>query len=576
MQINKDQSIEFTEKRSFSFDGSFTRVFWDIPLIDNQRIDEISISDSSGIIYEQIPNIDSNRPAGYFASRRQGNDYHIEAYHVSANETKTFILSYRLIGALKKYKDVGELYWKVIGDRWDAKTESVVIHVHTPSAINLKQFFVYGHGPLNGQARIIDSDTAEFKVENLRQKQYVEIRVLFPTQLIEGKEIPKIALESIQKEEQGFQNRTKFLQQGRFILFILLFSISFIWIIYWVRLFIKHGKEYKTNSIPKYLQMPPSDLHPALVEALVSQNRFVTTNSFSATILDLARKKKLEVQAIGKYSDGVLGIGKGTKYTYTLILKDLSYDTDLKLETFEKDVIRFIFNENHKVEMEELKKRMKSSPSATRIFFNSWTESVKKFADSKVFIEKESKKWIIKFIISNIIFWLIITFGFALVIGVLEIFFAAIVAILAGIILPIIGIGTFFRRWTKDAGIEAAKWQAFRNYINNLSEIKNNLPQAVIIWQEILIYGTALGVSKKVAEYLPLILSQKGSNINPTWYHVYSVSGGNMNASVAGIGSSMGQDFSNSFSSMVSSFNTSISSGSGGSFSSGGGGGGAD
>jgi len=575
MTINGDRSVDVVERRTFAFDGSFTRVFWDIPLNGNERITDIKLSDNiSQLPYVQLDMIDATRPVGYFATRRQGVDYHIEAYHDSYNISKTFTLSYKLTGVIKKYQDVGELYWKAIGDRWDAKADRVKIVVHLPSFLSNSQFYIWGHGPLNGNARILDDSTAEFSVENLSQKQFVELRVLFPSNLLDGEPLAENALQRIQAEEKRFADRTKLIQQGRFITLILLSIVSIFWIIYWYRLFVKHGKEYKTHAVPKYLQLPPSKLHPALVEALVSQNMSVTPNSFSATILDLARKKKIEVQAIGKHSNGVLGIGSGTKYTYSLKLKDLNYESDNKLESFEKAVIRFVFQATDTIEITELKNRMKSEPVSTRTFFMSWTESIKKVAESKNFIEPESKKWITKFIISNILFWTGLFFGFAIVFGLLEIFLPAIVGVLAAVILPVYLIGMLFKRWTKDAGIQAEEWKAFKRYINNLSEIKNSLPQASVIWEEILVYGTALGVSKKIAEYLPLILSQKNATISPAWYHVYSASGGSMNASVTGIGTGIGTDFASSFSSMVSSFNTSFSSGSGGSFSGGGGGGG--
>src|SRR5260221_6394735 len=133
--INEDGSIDWIEKRTFSFTGSFSRVYWDIPLTGNQTINNVSVSDSNNMLYTQLPDVDEKRPVEKFAAVRQGNNEHIEAYHSSYDETKTFILSYHLTGAITKYEDVGEFYWKVIGDQWGARTDHATITVHLPQIV---------------------------------------------------------------------------------------------------------------------------------------------------------------------------------------------------------------------------------------------------------------------------------------------------------------------------------------------------------------------------------------------------------------------------------------------------------
>ncbi|OGH12110.1 MAG: hypothetical protein A2776_03365 [Candidatus Levybacteria bacterium RIFCSPHIGHO2_01_FULL_40_10] len=52
--IQKDSSIKVVEKRAFSFDGSFTQIYWDIPLERDQQIRDVTLSDSSSVSYEEI------------------------------------------------------------------------------------------------------------------------------------------------------------------------------------------------------------------------------------------------------------------------------------------------------------------------------------------------------------------------------------------------------------------------------------------------------------------------------------------------------------------------------------------
>ena len=132
-QINADRSVDFVEERTFAFDGSFTQIYWDIPLETCQTyqasqtcqtISEVSVSEISPggqeIPYEEIGYVDPGRPAHKFAAVRQGESEHIEAWHLSGDETKTFVLNYHLTNAVSKHPDVAEFYWKVIGDSWGA------------------------------------------------------------------------------------------------------------------------------------------------------------------------------------------------------------------------------------------------------------------------------------------------------------------------------------------------------------------------------------------------------------------------------------------------------------------------
>src|SRR5438270_13870678 len=88
VQLNNDASANFTEKRTFDFSGSFSRIYWDIPVKGNQMIDNVSISEGT-TLYQKIPTVDESHPIYKYSVERQGDSYHIEAYHQSFDEQKT-------------------------------------------------------------------------------------------------------------------------------------------------------------------------------------------------------------------------------------------------------------------------------------------------------------------------------------------------------------------------------------------------------------------------------------------------------------------------------------------------------
>jgi len=374
ISVMPDSSISVVEKRTFTFEGSFSRIYWDIPLRSDQSVQDVALSedDTPQVKYEEIPSPDSARPVHKFSAERQGNSEHIEAYHSSYNEDRTFTLSYTVTNAVTSYNDVSELYWQAIGKGWDARTDSAQITVHLPSAVDKNQIYVWGHGPLNGQAQIIDGSTAAFNVKNVPQNNFVEVRVLFPAALVtSGPKINETALSRIQKEEKSFQDETILRARAAYGATIASGALLILWIVFWFVVWYKNGREYY-EGVPKYFHEPPSALEPALVEALITQGLRVSANAFSATILDLARKKYIQIEAQETISKGFLGLGAGSiSYKYILHKDTKRYPSKKPLKDFEQALYDFIFSyakDSDVVSIDDLKTQMKGDPFKSRNF----------------------------------------------------------------------------------------------------------------------------------------------------------------------------------------------------------------
>ena len=192
VQINPDKSIDVTEKRTVSFTGSFTEMHWVIPLTEDQEISDSLFYENSGgqiIPYTSLNQTDSSHPAGYYFAGISPSEGYIQAYYSAYDESRDFILNYHITNVVSKYKDVGELYWKVIGDGWGTGIGDLTVVVSLPKEVLKKDIYVWGHGPLNGQAEIVDGKTATFKVKELPADTFVEVRELFPTDILNGSAI---------------------------------------------------------------------------------------------------------------------------------------------------------------------------------------------------------------------------------------------------------------------------------------------------------------------------------------------------------------------------------------------------
>ena len=108
-------------------------------------------------------------------------------YYSARNERRTFHIHYRVRGGIVSYPDVSELYWQAIGSGWDKPTAKAEVIVRLPEAVPSREdILVFGHGPLSGWAEIVDERTARFTASNIPSGQFLEVRVLWPSGMVDG------------------------------------------------------------------------------------------------------------------------------------------------------------------------------------------------------------------------------------------------------------------------------------------------------------------------------------------------------------------------------------------------------
>lgn len=558
--INQDGSINLQEARTFSFSGSFSQFYWDIPLKSGEDIDNITLTEGTNNTYVQL-----------YVNKNSDN-VHIQAARNIYSEDLTFILSYRMTGVVKKYLDVGQLYYQVIGSGWGARTDRADIDVFLPKAVDPSQLYVWGHGPLNGSSSIVNGQHLHFEAKDIPANTFVEIRTLFPRNLIAVEPIAQNVLDDIKKEEKNFQNTTRIRELGKFLTMIILLAGIIAWILFWIHKWSKEGKEYRDIPIPQEIPFPPdTNMSPSLVENLVTQEQSLTPNSFSATILWLAKKGCIKIESHPYSTWGFFGIWSKQAYKYILHFTGKPTGGQKDITQGDELVLGFLMSfspDGTTLSMDDLTDGMKEDKLKVQEFFKDWKEHVEEEADKDEFVEDTSKKWYWIFNISNMIFWTVVMIIFIVVFQIRIPINRSIILALFVLWIIIERIGKAFLRWTKKYSDKAQQWISFKKYLQNISRIKRELPQAVVIWEDILIYGTALGVATTVAKYLPLLLSHV--TVYPYWY--MSTSSGGISGAM-GLNTGFATSFTQSMTSMNSAFQSSFSSGSGGGFSGGGGGG---
>ena len=320
--INPDRSFKVSESRVYNFDGTFSWAdLWIPTRITRQGYTyNISISDF-GVRDEAGATLRSS-------ISQSGGKFYAKWFYSARDESKTFTWSYHVTGeGVKRYQDTAEFYWQVIGDEWVKSSGPLAVTVKLPSGGTKDEIKVFGHGPLTGQAEIVDGQTTRFTVPKLPAKTFVEVRTLFPARLISGPASSEKTLADILVEEERFRqetiaklNRQKWITR---LILIYLFGILplsvILWFFFYWRAWKSKGREYEFPDISKYVRELPSDLPPALVDVLLKQGGKPSSQAFVATIFDLARRGFIRIEDEVKMKSGFFGAKRETK---SFLIKD--------------------------------------------------------------------------------------------------------------------------------------------------------------------------------------------------------------------------------------------------------------
>lgn len=118
----------------------------------------------------------------YYALEIQRNKFEI-AWGVGMEDKtgkKRYQVSYVVQDVVTDYKDVQEIYWQFLAKNQNAVPVKKVTGTITlpEDVLNLDNLRVWGHGPLNGEIQKVSKNQVEFKVDNLRVNEMLEIRIV--------------------------------------------------------------------------------------------------------------------------------------------------------------------------------------------------------------------------------------------------------------------------------------------------------------------------------------------------------------------------------------------------------------
>ncbi|HHX73798.1 MAG TPA: DUF2207 domain-containing protein, partial [Firmicutes bacterium] len=494
-EITPSGHMWISEERTAEFSGAFQGMFVWIKTPPPTSISEVTVAEN-GVSYTFNPG-DTYGPAGTYFLRDEGDRLYVDWSFDAADEQRTFTISYRVNNVVQVHDDVAELYYQFTGDAWETHADSVRIRLKLPPGTASQDIRAWGHGPLHGKVDILADGTVSWQIDKLPAKTFLAGRVTFPPSLVPqaATKTGKTALPHIlQEEEQLAAEANTARSRSRLLVFLaaLIVAGSLITAFFaWLR----YGKEFTPAFDGDYYRELPADYTPAELGVLWRFGR-TAPEDLTATLLDLARKGYLRIEEISKEKKGLLG---GTKRDYKVIRTA----KDGLLQGHEKNLLDFLFTAlaaDGEFTFAELEQFAKKKQAEFRSFWSAWQGLLSVRGSALGFFDTGGTPKAA----------LLATGVIMLPLGI---FLLATQTAILGPALLISGIILFIssftlRRRSRSGAEDFARWQAFRRFLLDFSNLDKHTLPALVVWEHYLVYAVTLGVASEVIRQLQLVYPQ--------------------------------------------------------------------
>ena len=486
--------------------------------------------------------------------------YRIKLYSKNHNNRRTFKFVYKLPEAITVYDDVAQFNRKMVGKEWQQGINYITAKVIIPvsASYDNSNILVFGHGPLTGEVDK-EGNTVIYRLNNYYPGDFLEAHILMEPEIFSEYNKSKIVHKDMKQKlldmeakfaDEANAERDKAIRQQEMINKVfekpgLIFGVlSSIWgaLMYYIHVIFKRKNKVK-NSVGKYLRELPDNSSPALVGGFMTNS--INDNEILATIVDLVRRKVLTLENSDKNSIIILtgsteNLSAQEKAIVDIYINDFGDGKSLDLKSFG--------------------------------FFQKVPMSVaRKFEKWRAMVQSEMNRKNLTYqglgclgVIFFAFFPMIFTFA-GLVIGMITGNKMFLLIVVMGIILFVSGAKARYPR--KELAEAKDKWQAFKNFLSDYSQLEEAKITSVHLWEQYFVYAVALGVSEKVVKAykkaLDMGVIDQGVNkfrTSPIFNPMFSRSFSNLNGMVSRTNSGA--------SSAIASSRRSSSSGGGGGFSS--------
>ena len=489
--LQKDGSMVVSEAVTYDID-EINGVYFDIDAKGFGELEDLQV-------FEDDPNTSSFKEVDTSNYEVSVSDelYRIKLYSKNQNNIRTFKFVYKLPEAIKVYDDVAQFNRKMVGQEWQQGinyiTDKVIIPVS--ASYDNSNILVFGHGPLTGEVDKVEN-TVVYKLDDYYPGDFLEAHILMEPEIFSEYNKSKIVHKDMKQKlldmeaklaDEANAERDKAIRQQEMINKVfekpgLIFGVlSSIWGVLMFYIYgIYRRRNRVKNSVGKYLRELPDDSSPALVGSFMTDS--ISGNEILATIVDLIRRKILRLETSEEKS--IITLVGNTE----------------KLSAQERVIVDIYINDFGDGKSLDLKSFgfFQKVPMSTARKFEKWKTIIQSEMNRKDLVF-EGFKGMGKNLFYKSLCGIIL--GIKFFGNILEKAMESkmfLIIIIMGVILFISLTKARYPR--KELAEAKDKWQAFKNFLSDYSQLEEAKITSVHLWEQYFVYAVALGVSEKVVK----------------------------------------------------------------------------
>lgn len=598
--VAPDGALRVVETRTFDFDGSFSGVYWDIPVGRNesngQDVDVRVLSASVGSADGSTPLEAADSGAnGTYQVARQSDNLRVTLFSAQEDSQTTFTVAYEARGIVTRWTDTGELYWKFVSDGWDVPSNDVTCTLHLPvpdgeSVVPGETVRAWGHGPLDATVSFEGNDVV-FSVPGVGTDEFAEMRVAFPASWVPDlSETPGERLPTILSEEQQWADEANARRAQARLAYYGAPAAAAVAVVASIVVACVRRARYRREATPRfqdtYFRDAPTSDHPAVLGTLHAGGD-VEGRELTASLMRLTDLGVLTLERRSRKHRGVFGEKSEEDYRLTIARPlDEASVTDAhaaQARAIDERALELLFGTvagrgvevGASLSFSQIEAFAKREPQAYSDAYDAWKGAVE-----GSYLERFSGTGELTRGKGLLYALVVVDLLLAAVLTVLLVVFEAPVPVIVGVLLGLIAAGVIcgvcarsMHDLNREAIDVAAQLDALERWLREFTRLEEAPPTDVVLWNRLLVMAVALGVADEVIEQLKETMPQVIDDplFMPTygWFFWY---GHHMRTPVATLSDSVESAHSVSVAALASS---SVSSGvgGGGGFSGGGGGG---
>ena len=416
------------------------------------------------------------------------------------NDSVVFLYEYTLDKPVVIHDDVAELYWQIFDtDPVRQKQTDVSVKVYLPESDTKDTFRIWTHDILSSTIKYIEDDGEligfEVHADKIVPDDLFDIRTTFDKDLIinqegldrfygEGlKNILEVEEERAQLANEEREHLRKVYNFYKYASYVLLITCPILFVI----IYFLYALKPKTNFFAKYYREFIDDYNVEVIDYLYHKG--LTSNAFSAAIMNLVYLKKIDVEELHDGKDK----GKKKEYKFKLLSKEDLDESNLYLVEFLFDRI----GKDNEVTTKDIKSYAASTKTGSKFntSYTKWNSKVKSIGVKQNFFKSKAGAYLMS-IIYLFISLIIMSTGSSRGVDLFTLYLPFILSIVLFIYV------CFIKAYNEKGALHVKKWNAFKNFLNDFGTFElKELPE-IKLWERYLVYATMFGLADKVQKVM--------------------------------------------------------------------------